>query len=79
VTLDRSGWSVDRLRPYAHTVLEEFGAARVMYGSDWPVCLLAARYAEVVDGAERLLADLTADERHLVWRGTAETVYQLDA
>ena len=36
------------MRPYADHVMEQFGAERVMFGSDWPVCLLAASYEEVM-------------------------------
>ena len=60
-------WKVSDLKPYVEVVLDAFGPDRVMFGSDWPVCLLAASYAEVVEAAETLTADLTPDgaERHL--------------
>lgn len=77
VTLGGSGCRVDHLRPYALTVLEAFGPARVMYGSDWPVCVLAADYVEVVGLVEELLADLAEDERSMIWQGTARRVYGL--
>ena len=41
---DWAAWSVDDLRPYAEVVLDAFGPERVLFGSDWPVCLLAASY-----------------------------------
>ncbi|HZO66009.1 MAG TPA: amidohydrolase family protein [Kribbellaceae bacterium] len=72
-----SSWTVDDLRPYADVVLEAFGPDRVMFGSDWPVCLLAASYAEVVEAAEALTAGLTAAERDAVFGGTATRVYGL--
>jgi len=49
-------WTVAGLRPYAEVVLDAFSPARVMFGSDWPVCLLAASYADVTlrrAGADR--------------------------
>jgi L-fuconolactonase len=46
---DRS-WNVEDLKPYADTVLDAFGPERLMFGSDWPVCRLAATYAEVFAG-----------------------------
>ncbi|MEU9118897.1 amidohydrolase family protein [Streptomyces sp. NPDC048506] len=70
-------WTVDALRPYADTVLDAFGPQRLLFGSDWPVCTLAARYAEVVDATAVLLAGLSPDERAAVWTGTAERVYGL--
>ncbi|MFF3839175.1 amidohydrolase family protein [Streptomyces sp. NPDC001930] len=70
-------WSPDDLRPYTGTALEAFGADRLMFGSDWPVCLLAATYGEVVDAAEELTADLSGPERAAFFGGTAERVYRL--
>ncbi|MFF3492262.1 amidohydrolase family protein [Streptomyces sp. NPDC002795] len=52
---DRSRWTVDDLRPYAETVIDAFGPARVMFGSDWPVCTLAATYQQVVGAARELV------------------------
>lgn len=76
---DRLGWSVPQLRPYAEHALESFGAGRVMFGSDWPVCTLAAPYARVVDAAVALTARLSAAERAEVFAGTAARTYRLAA
>jgi L-fuconolactonase len=70
-------WTVAGLRPYAEAVLDAFGPARVMFGSDWPVCLLAASYADVTSAARELTAALTREERALVFGGTAARVYGL--
>jgi len=70
-------WSVDDLRPYAEVVLETFGPSRLLFGSDWPVCLLAAGYQDVVDVTHALLEDLSVDERGAVFGGTALEVYRL--
>ncbi|MFE0403216.1 amidohydrolase family protein [Streptomyces nigra] len=51
---DHARWTVEDLRPYADTVLDAFGPARLMYGSDWPVCTLAASYGQVLDAARAL-------------------------
>lgn len=53
---DWNSWEVEDLRPVADHVLETFGPDRVMVGSDWPVCELAATYRQVWDAAERLVA-----------------------
>ncbi|MEW9548234.1 amidohydrolase [Nonomuraea sp. NPDC050783] len=74
---DWAAWTVDDLRPYAETALEAFGPERVMFGSDWPVCLLAAGYAEVAGAAEELCAGLTEGERADVFAGTARRAYRL--
>lgn len=74
---DPASWTVEGLRPYADTVLEAFGPDRLMFGSDWPVCTLAATYGEVIDAAAQLTASLTEDERAEVLAGTATRVYRL--
>ncbi|MFJ3288678.1 amidohydrolase family protein [Streptomyces sp. NPDC086669] len=74
---DRDDRSVTALRPYADVVLDAFGPQRVMFGSDWPVCLPAASYAEVVGAAEALTARLTPAERTEVFATTAERAYGL--
>ncbi|GAA2817968.1 amidohydrolase family protein [Saccharopolyspora taberi] len=66
-----------RLRPYFDVVLEAFGPGRLMFGSDWPVCLLAAEYREVLGVARDLTADLTETERAAVFDTTARQVYEL--
>ena len=70
-------WTVAGLRPYAEVVLDAFGPARVMFGSDWPVCLLASSYADVTSAARELTAALTREEQALVFGGTAARVYGL--
>lgn len=72
------GWQVDDLKPYTEVVLEAFGPERVMFGSDWPVCLLAGSYGEVVAAAEAVTADLGDSERAMVFGGTARHIYGLD-
>ena len=70
-------WRVDDIRPYAEVVLSCFGARRVMFGSDWPVCLLAATYPEVIDLARTLSVGLSPGEIDWVFGGTARTWYGL--
>jgi L-fuconolactonase len=74
---DWAGWTAARLRPYVDVVLEAFGPGRLMFGSDWPVCLLAAEYKQVLDVARELTAGLTERERTAVFGGTARQVYEL--
>jgi L-fuconolactonase len=71
-------WKVSDLRPYADALLDSFGPARLMYGSDWPVCLLAASYDEVVTAAEELTAALSPSEQADMFGGTAARSYRLD-
>ena len=74
---DWAAWDVADLRPYAETVLGAFGAERVMFGSDWPVCLVAASYDAVAGAAAALTASLSGAERAAVFDGTARRVYGL--
>jgi L-fucono-1,5-lactonase len=70
-------WQVADLRPYAEVALDTFGPARLMFGSDWPVCTLAASYPDVLAAAQDLTAGLTAAEREAVFSGTATSMYGL--
>ena len=71
---DLASWTIDDLRPYAGTVLEAFGPDRLMFGSDWPVCTLAAAYGEVLRTARRL----TGPSDHArIFGATATRVYDL--
>jgi len=74
---DVANWKVADLRPYSEVVLEAFGPDRVMFGSDWPVSTLGGDYAQVVDTAKELTADLTDGERDAVFGGTATKIYGL--
>lgn len=77
VTEASQGWTVDDLRPYAAHVLDVFGADRVMWGSDWPVCQLRASYAEWCAAAEALTAHLSTSDKAKVFGGTAARFYRL--
>jgi L-fuconolactonase len=54
---DHRIWEPEHLRPYIEHVLDCFGEDRVMFGSDWPVCLLAGSYAEVINALRTIVAD----------------------
>jgi L-fuconolactonase len=72
-----SSWTAADLRPYVDRVVEVFEPERLMFGSDWPVCLLAAGYDEVLAATRECLADLGEPDRAKVFGGTAERVYRL--
>jgi len=74
-----SNWRVEDLKPYVETALEYFGADRIMFGSDWPVCLLAATYERVLDAIQKLLAHLNEDERRRIFSDNAVEFYRLEA
>ncbi|WP_369371270.1 amidohydrolase [Promicromonospora sp. Populi] len=74
-----SSWTTADLQPAVEHALEVFGPDRLMFGSDWPVSLLATRYDEWVDTLSGLLAALSPAEQATVWHGTARRVYGLPA
>jgi L-fuconolactonase len=71
------GWTPSLLHPFLSTALEIFGATRCMFGSDWPVSRLAARYSDVVDLAMVALAPLAASDRAAVLALNAINVYDV--
>jgi L-fuconolactonase len=70
-------WTPDDLRPFVETAIELFGPDRVMFGSDWPVCLVAASYTEVLGAVRAALPPLSPAELAEVFGGTAQRVYNL--
>lgn len=71
------GWKAADFMPYLDVVLEAFSPGRLMFGSDWPVCLLAGEYAEVVGIVSDFVSRLSATEQSLLWGGTATRFYGL--
>ncbi|MFD0712337.1 amidohydrolase family protein [Paenibacillus sp. GCM10027626] len=75
---DHDSWQAADFIPYVRHVIHLFGAKRLLFGSDWPVCLLAAEYSEVVALLDQLLpASWTAEEKAAVYGLNAKTFYKL--
>ncbi len=74
---DWEHWTIEDIRPYAAHVIEQFGPNRILFGTDWPVCTLAASYDTVVGVAEQLTASLSDSERAAIFGGNATRVYAL--
>jgi L-fuconolactonase len=72
-----SSWQTDDLRPFVEYALEVFGADRLMFGSDYPVCLLAASYDRVLDAFQEILNDLSNAEREKIFSKNATKFYRL--
>jgi L-fuconolactonase len=70
-------WSPALLEPYVTVLLEAFGPRRLMFGTDWPVCLLRCSYSHWARTAGSLLSGLSDGEKEAVWGGTAQRVYGL--
>jgi L-fuconolactonase len=72
-----SDWTPDDLRPYIQHAVEWFGPDRCLFGSDWPVCLLAATYDRVIDALKDVLHEMERADREAVFGGNAIRVYGL--
>jgi L-fuconolactonase len=70
-------WTHGMLRPYLDAALDAFGPSRVMMGSDWPVCTLAASYSAVLDLLESAVSEYSEDERAQILGGTARRFWNL--
>lgn len=74
---DWNHWRVEDLAPYCAVAIETFGVSRLIFGSDWPVCTLAATYASVVGCTTELLRMLAPHERDQVFGDNARCAYRL--
>ncbi|WP_344744794.1 amidohydrolase family protein [Streptosporangium vulgare] len=72
---DAESWTAEDLRPYVDHAIEVFGPDRLMFGSDWPVAILAGDYAKVWRETGVLLAGLGGNDRAAVLGGTAARFY----
>lgn len=74
---DHQRWKSEDLEPYLQTVLAAFGPKRLLFGSDWPVCLLAGQYQQWIAIVEQAIGKLSATEQEWVWSCTAQLAYRL--
>lgn len=77
VNTDIENWTVEDLRPAVEHVISSFGWGRVMFGSDWPVCTLAASYRQWFDALNFLVKDTSEENRRKLFKENAERVYKL--
>jgi len=75
---DWRGWRSEHIRPYLDAALDAFGPKRCLFGSDWPVLLLASSYAGWAGTVRRFVSTLSSAEQERVLGGTAAEVYRLD-
>ncbi len=78
VNTDVDNWTVEDLRPAVEHVIASFGWDRVMFGSDWPVCTLAASYRQWFDALNFLVKDADEGNKRKLFRGNAERIYRLN-
>ena len=70
-----STWKPEAITPYIDVVVAAFGMKRIMYGSDWPVCLTAASYGEVLNVVKKYFAAFSKEEQALFFRDNAIEFY----
>lgn len=75
---DLENWKKEDIKPYIDIVAEAFGTNRIMYGSDWPVCLLAASYDSVLDIVKEYFASFSKNEQDNFFGKNAFTFYNLN-
>ena len=75
---DHALWTKEQLEPYIEAVLSAFGAERVLFGTDWPVCNLAIGYGAWVEIVTGAISRLSEREQERIWSATAREAYKLN-
>ena len=70
-------WEYDDFEPYLDVVINSFGTERVMFGSDWPVCLLSGNYEKVLEILDRYISHLTEDDKELIMGNNSLKFYNI--
>jgi len=70
-------WTAEEIEPYVKHIIDIFGWDRIMFGGDWPVCLLAGSYQEVIDLTNYMLREATEDARAKVFGKNAIDFYKI--
>jgi L-fuconolactonase len=74
---EHANWTPEQLSPYIDAVIEIFSPQRVMFGSDWPVCLLAIEYTQWAALVSQAIRSLSSSEQARIWSGTALEAYRI--
>jgi len=74
---DYQTWSSDQIKPYMDLVLKAFGSDRILFGSDWPVCLVTGNYANTKELVTQFIAPLSSDEQNKIMGQNAINFYNL--
>lgn len=76
---DWKNWKTKDFKPYLDTVFNAFGTARILYGSDWPVCKLAGEYKQVLEVVGNYIQELSQAEQDLIMGANACNFYSLES
>ncbi len=74
---DYKNWTEEQLQPYFDVVLEAFGPSRLMFGSDWPVCLVATEYQNWLNLVKKVVAKYSIQEQEQIYFKNAISIYQI--
>lgn len=74
---DYNNWTPEQIEPYMELVLDAFGANRILFGSDWPVCLVAGNYTKTKELVTNFIAKLSSEEQAAIMGGNAIEFYNL--
>ena len=74
---DYQKWTTSQLHPYFDVILEAFGSDRLLFGSDWPVCLVATSYKNWMELVRKNITSLSDTEQLKIMGGNATRLYQL--
>ena len=75
---DWNDWSYQSFKPYLDHVTNSFSPSRMMFGSDWPVCLLAATYKQTIEIMEEFTSAFSKSDKSDFWANTAIRTYKLN-
>jgi len=75
---DWTSWKASDFTPYLNVIFESFGIERVLFGSDWPVCLVASSYEKTVQLLEDYMSKFSDFERSCFWGKNAVKAYNLE-
>lgn len=74
---DYKTWTAEQIKPYMQLVLEAFSANRILFGSDWPVCLVAGNYTKTKELVTNFIAKLSSQEQAAIMGANAMQFYNL--
>lgn len=74
---DYNNWTPEQIEPYMQLVLEAFGDNRILFGSDWPVCLVAGNYTKTKELVTNFISQLSSEEQTAIMGGNAVKFYNL--
>lgn len=75
---DYKNWKPQQIHPYMELVISSFGIKRVMFGSDWPVCLVAGRYSDIKNLVTDFISSFTENEQKAIMGTNAQAFYNLE-